>query len=264
MKPLLIILLCLWAGTLEAGDDSTIRTTNRAFTHGEQLVYRVYYNALLTGKVTAGEARLTIDEDPVMINNRSTYHIVGEGKSKGAFNWFFKVDDRFETYVDKETLLPRKFIRRTREGGFHKDEDYIFNHKLKKVFSSRKQTDIPADAQDIVSAFYYSRLIDFSNIKAGFIYELNFVFDDSVYTSKIKYLGKDTIKTKLGHIACLKFKPMVLTGNVFKDEYPMTLWVSDDRNKLPVMVESAVVVGTVRMELIEYKGLTNAFKSKLD
>jgi hypothetical protein len=264
MKPFLIILLSILAVHVSAGNDSAARKANMAFSHGEQLVFRVYYHALLTGSVTAGEAKLSVSQSPVPVGNSQTYHIVGEGKSKGAFNWFFKVNDRFETWMDKETLLPRKFVRRTREGNYSKDEDYIFNHQLRKVFSSRKQTNIPPDAQDLISAFYYARQLDFSKAKPGMQYDINFVFDDSVYTSRIRYFGKDTLNTKLGKIACLKFKPMVLTGNVFKDEYPMTLWISDDQNKLPIMAVSEVVVGSVRMELVEYKGLSNSFRAKLD
>ncbi|KAF5028606.1 hypothetical protein DSECCO2_657320 [anaerobic digester metagenome] len=70
-------------------------------------------------------------------------------------------------------------------------------------------------------------------------------------------MGKEVIKTELGSVSCLKFKPMVIKGNVFSEPYPMVLWISDDKNRLPVLVQSAVIVGSVKMELVEYEGLRN-------
>jgi hypothetical protein len=85
-----------------------------------------------------------------------------------------------------------------------------------------------------------------------------------VYISVIQYLGKEVVKTKAGKFRCLKFKPMVATGKVFSNPYPMTLWVTDDKNRLPILVESAVSVGSVKAELISFSGLANPTEAKLD
>ena len=239
------------------------KVNNEAFKRGEYLKFRVYYHSLLTGNVTAGEASLEITSENKKIGNRNTYHVVGMGQSKGAFNLFFKVNDRFESYIDEEALVPWIFIRRTREGGYVKDDDVTFNH-YKNIAKSRTNTcTVPDNVQDILSIFFYARTMDYSKAKVGDVYELQFFLDDSTYNSKMIFEGEDVVKTKLGTFNAIKFRPMVATGEVFDEAYPMTLWVSNDKNRLPLIAESAVIVGSVRIELIEYSGLNNMITSKI-
>jgi hypothetical protein len=94
-------------------------------------------------------------------------------------------------------------------------------------------------------------------------FPLSFFLDDSLYVSKIVFLGREQIKTEVGTFNCLKFKPMVIKGDVFSEPYPMELWITDDKNRMPVMVSSAVIVGSVKMELISYEGLRNPVTSKV-
>jgi len=236
---------------------------NEAFSRGEKLMFRVYYNSFVTGNVTAGTAKLEITDDERKFDGRSTYHVVGIGTSAKLFNWFFKVNDRFETFFDEESLVPYLFIRRTREGGYKKDDDVIFHQRKNLVQSRNAVKRTPHYVQDILSAYYYARTIDASRIHIGENIPINFFLDDSVYTSVIQYAGRENVKTSLGSIRCLKFKPMVATGNTFSNPYPMTLWVSDDKNHIPIMAQSAVIVGSVKMELIQFSGLSNPFSSKI-
>lgn len=234
---------------------------NTAFAKGEKLTFRVYYHSLLTGKVTAGEAKVEIKDKSVIKNNRRTFHIVGTGESKGAFNFFFKVNDRFESFLDEEAIIPWYFIRRTREGGYKKDDEVTFDQGGKVAISRNAVKRVPDNIQDIVSVFYYARTLNIDNVNPGEHFPLSFFLDDSVYVSKIIFLGRDQVKTELGTFNTLKFKPMVATGDVFSEPYPMILWVTDDKNRMPVMVESAVVVGSVKMELIDFSGLKNPVTS---
>lgn len=230
---------------------------NTAFGRGEKLTFRVYYQSLLTGKVTAGEANIEVRNKKVMKNNRPTYHIVGTGESKGAFNMFFKVKDRFETYVDEEGMFPWYFVRRTREGGYKKDDEVTFEQNSNLAISRNAVKRVPANIQDIVSVFYYARTLDITGVRPGDSFPLSFFLDDSVYVSKIIFLGREQITTESGTFNCLKFKPMVATGEVFKEPYPMQLWVTDDKNRIPVLVQSAVIIGSVKMELIAFEGIRN-------
>ncbi|MFH1120616.1 MAG: DUF3108 domain-containing protein [Bacteroidota bacterium] len=236
---------------------------NTAFTNGENLTFRVYYHSAITGKVTAGEAKLEVKKRTVTKNGRETYHIVGTGQSKGAFNFFFKVDDKFETFIDEQALIPWYFTRRTREGGYKKDDEVTFRQQYGLAVSRNAVKRIPENTQDILSVFYYARTLDITGVKPGESFPLSFFLDDSLYVSKIVFLGREQIKTGLGTINCLKFKPMVLKGEVFNEPYPMELWITDDLNRLPVMVKSAVIVGSVKMELIGYEGLKNPFSSRV-
>ena len=237
---------------------------NEAFKKGEYLKYRVYYESLLTGQLNAGEATIHITEENKKFNGRSTYHIIGKGRSKGAFNWFYKVDDRFESYVDEDALVPYLFIRRTCEGSYIKDDDVYFNHEKRIATSRTAVKNVPENIQDFMSALLFARTLDISSVETGGTFDIDFFLDDSVYVSVIKYLGKEIVETELGKFNCLKFAPMMATGNVFADKYPMFVWITDDKNHLPVLAEAAVVVGSVKMELVKYSGLKNPLTSRIE
>jgi hypothetical protein len=230
---------------------------NTAFIRGEKLRFSVYYDSYVTGKVTAGVATLEIKFEDKKTDGRSTYHIIGEGKSKGAFNLFFKVNDRFESYMDEEYLVPWTFIRNTHEGDYKMQDEVRFNQFSGSYSSSRANKKMQSGTHDILSAFYYCRTLDFSNLKLGERFPVNFMLDDSVYISLIEFAGREDVETDLGSFHCLRFKPMVATGSVFSQPYPMDIWVTDDKNRMPVLAKSAVVVGSVKLELTEYKGLAN-------
>jgi len=262
IKTLLFFIL-IFVG-ISVFSQNNAKLKNEAYTYGEKLKYRLYYHSLLTGKMTAGIASMEIEKNAVIMSGRNTYHIEAIGKSKGIFNWFYKVHDRFETFIDEDSLVPLSFIRRTHEGGYVVNDDVIFDHVNLVATSKQETKKIEPNTQDIISAFYYARTLDFSNLKAGDSFPLVFYLDDSVYTSIIKYLGKEEINIEAGKFKTMKFKPMVVTGDAFSDPYPMTLWISDDKNRIPLLVESAVVVGSVKMELIKYSGLRNPLTSQVE
>ncbi len=268
MRSLLILtaIACAATGPVSA---QLRNVSNEAFQRGEKLTYSVYYDAVLTGKVKAGSATLEIKDENKVINGRNTYHIVAYGKTKGAFNLFFKVIDRYETYLDEESIAPWLFIRRVNEGGYIINQDVTFNQNKKTAYFKdlKKGTTntlvTPEYVQDIISAFYYARTFEFSNSSNNTEFPVKFMLDDTVYSTKFIYMGKENVKTAIGTVRCLKFKPQVLTGSVFKDPYPMIVYVSDDRNRVPVMAESEVLVGKVKLELVNYSGLKNNFTAML-
>lgn len=256
------LVLILPAGILA---QDTIRYMEEIpFQRGEKAKYRVYYDSWITSGISAGVGYISIKDDVRQFNGRKTFHLEVIGRSVGLFNWFFKVDDRFESFVDEETIIPYHFIRRTREGSYVYDDDVIFYHDKGMAKSRRAEKPIPSGIKDIVSAFYYMRTIDFTGIEEGREYKLDFFLDDSAYVSKIIYLGKEVVETRLGKFQCLKFKPMVAQGEIFQEPYPMVLWVTDDRNKAPVLAKSSVVIGSVKIELIEVEGLKYPMEAKLD
>ena len=179
------------------------------------------------------------------------------------FNLFFKVVDNFETYIDEEGIFPWLFIRRSNEGGYKISQDITFDQRKCKTISQKKTITTPKYIQDIISSVYYARTCDFTDAKSGDVYPVDFYIDDSVYTSKIVFLGRETITTSLGTFKCLKFKPMVAVDKTFKDPYPMVLWVTDDKNKMPIIAESGIKVGKVKMELVKYAGILNPLTSQV-
>ncbi len=240
---------------------SLIPVQNGAFIRGEKLKFRAYYDSFVTGKVTAGVATLEVKFEDKKIDGRSTYHIIGEGKSKGAFNLFFKVNDRFESFMDEEYLVPWTFIRNTNEGGYLVNDEVRFNQYSGNFSSHKANKKMKTGTYDVLSAFYYCRTLDFSNLKMGDRFPVNFLLDDTVYVSLIEFAGREEVITNLGKFRCLKFKPKVATGKVFSQPYPMDIWISDDLNRIPVLAKSAVIVGSVKLELTEYKGLANPVTS---
>ncbi|MFA8449657.1 MAG: DUF3108 domain-containing protein [Bacteroidales bacterium] len=261
---LVLILLIILPFTIISQKDRNDDVYDYAWTIGEELTYRVYYQSLITGQVTAGEAVLSVTEKNKLFEGRSTYNIVGTGKSKGAFNFFYKVRDRFESYVDRETLVPYLFIRRTREGSYRKDDDVYFNQKKNTAKSRDTLMKVPENIHDFVSALYYARTVDLDSVIKNQGFKIDFFLDDSTYYSWVKYEGRETIRTKLGTFKCLKLAPMAATGKVFSEKYPMHIWVTDDENRVPVLAASAVIVGSVRMELKDYKGLKYPMSAKLE
>ena len=231
---------------------------NNSFKAGEYLKYRVYYSSSI-GNFTAGEAILTVEnwKEASKGRTKDVYHITGIGNSKGMFNWFYKVRDKFESFVDKQTLLPYAFIRKTREGKYKQDDKVIFDREINEAITNSKDaTIVPPDVHDFVSALYFMRTLKIADFDADSMYRINFFLDDSVYTSAVKFKGKADIETKWGVVRCLKIAPMMASGEVFAEKYPMYVYVTDDNAHLPVLAESKVVVGSVKMELIEYSNLT--------
>ena len=261
---LYISLLFILIPALLTGQDSVRLVEEIPFQRGETGKYRVYYDSWLTSGITAGIGLISIKDDVKQFNGRNTFHFEVVGKSVGLFSWFFKVDDRFESYADEVSIIPYHFIRRTHEGSYKYEDEVDFHHEKGIAVSRRTEKPIPYGIKDIVSAFYYMRTIDFSNIQEGQEYKLDFYLDDSAYVSKIIYLGKEIVETKLGKFRCLKFKPMVAQGEIFQEPYPMVLWVTDDKNKAPVLGKSTVIVGSVKLELVKIEGLKYPMEAKLE
>ncbi len=226
---------------------------NNAFKRGEVLTFRMHY-----GIIDAGIASLGVTEDVKEIGGRKTFHVVGLGSSRGAFDFFYKVRDRYETFIDEQAMVPWLFVRRVNEGGYKINQDYFFNHYSQKVnVGDGEVFDIEANMQDMLSAFYHARNLDLSNAKPGETYALNCFMDKEVWPLKIKFICKENIKTDLGTFRCLKFRPIVQKGRVFKNEEDLNIWITDDKNHIPVLGQADVLVGSIKAELKSYSGLAN-------
>lgn len=241
-----------------SGAQAPVTTPLRTVKHstfkvGEKLTYRLHY-----GFIDAGLATLEVKESNKKVQGRNLLHIVGQGTSIGSFDWFFKVRDRYDTYIDEQGVFPWLFIRRCDEGGYHVNQDYIFQQHKGKVKTQKGKThEVPANVQDMLSAFYYARTLDLSNAQEGDVFSIETFLDDEMYTLQIKYAGKETIKIRNGKFRCLKFYPVVQSGRIFKDEEDLEVWITDDANKIPVLAKASILVGSIKMELTNFEGLAN-------
>ena len=241
------------------------QSTPTAFKAGEWLKFRIHYGFLNASYATLKVTSETLNDMPV-------YHVAGHGKTTGIANLFFKVDDRYETYFGKTNHKPYRFIRKIDEGGYTKDVEINFNHvESKAVLNDKKNKktfnfDIEEDVQDLISAFYYLRNnFNPKDLVVGKSIKLNMLFDDDgIFKFHLKYLGKEVIRTKFGKVECLQFRPVVQSGRVFKEKESLTLWVSNDLNKIPVRIKADLAIGSIKADLEGYNGLKNQFKIIMD
>jgi len=232
-----------------------------AFQDGEWFKFKMSYSNWFK----AGNATLTVKDSK--LEDKEVYHVVGKGWTTGMIKWFFKVKDRYESYFDKHTNLPYKFIRNIDEGGHTKnleidfDQDNNKAHVNDKKRNTNKVIITKPNIQDMVSTFYYLRNnLEVSNLKIGDEVKIDMFFDEENYGFKLKYLGEETIETYFGKVESLKFRPYVMAGRVFKEEESLTLWVSKDKNKVPLRIKADLAVGSLRADLEAFKGLKHPFK----
>ena len=114
----------------------------------------------------------------------------------------------------------------------------------------------------MVSAFYYLRnRLDLENIAEDQYVDMNMFFDRENYKFRLKFLGRETLNTNFGKVPCLIFRPYVQSGRVFKESESLTVWVSDDKNKIPLLIKANLAVGSLKATLTDYKGLKHSFNS---
>ena len=254
MKNILLILLTVFT------INTSLAQEESAFEVGEWFRFEMSYSGFLK----AGNATLTVKDGK--IDGKPVYHVVGKGWTTGAIKWFFKVKDRYESYFDKTSLLPYKFIRNIDEGGHKKNIEIDFDQENNKAYINNKRkkkksvVDTRQDVQDMVSMYYYLRnKIVISTLKPGDEIKTDMFFDEENYGFKLKYLGEEIIDTEFGKIQTIKFRPYVMAGRVFKEEESLTLWVSKDKNKVPLRIKADLSVGSLRADLDAFKGLKHPF-----
>lgn len=236
-----------------------------AFKPGEWLKFRMHY-----GFLNASYATLRVKSDK--INGIPVYHVVGHGETSGFASIFFKVDDTYESYFDKEDGKPYKFIRNISEGGYTKDIEIDFDHEERRAVLNDKKAkkkqdiEIQDSVQDLISAFYYLRNnYEADSLEVGKSISMKMLYDDDgVFNFKLKYLGEEILKTKYGKVKCHKFRPYVQSGRVFKEQESLSLWVSADKNKIPIRISADLAVGAIKADLDGYNGLKHQFKIIMD
>ncbi len=235
-----------------------------AFNSGEWFKFRIHY-----GIFTASYATMEVQNGN--INGEDVYHIKGRGKSTGLLSLFFKVDDDYQTYFNKSTGAPLKFIRRIDEGGHTKNIEIGFDHqkKIAKVndikHNVKSSHSIKEGTQDMMSAFYFLRNnVNTKKLTLGQEININMFFDKENFNFKLRFLGREMVDTKFGKVASLKFRPYVQSGRVFREKESLTVWISDDKNKIPVRLQADLAVGSIKADLDAYKGLKHSFKIIVD
>ena len=259
-KVLYSFLSLILIAPLMAGDDFCTQH-NTAFQAGERIDYTIYYS-VIGMYINSGNASFTTNLEK--INNKTAYHVIGDGSSNNKYDWIFKVRDRYESFIDTTTLQPLKFIRNVNEGGYKTYENVTFNSQTSTAITTKGVFKIPTCIQDVLSSIYYARNINFNNYKAEDKIPFTMFLDNQNYNLYIKYLGKEEIKTKYGKFKAIKFKTLLVKGTMFQGGEKMTVWVTDDANHIPIRIESPIVVGSVKVDMMKYTNLRNPLTSLIE
>ena len=253
MRRFLFILLIL---PLAAHAEDFCGLRNTAYQPGEQLRYKVYYNM---GYLWAAAGEVVFSVKAGQMSGQPVHHIVSQGSTYKSYDWFYKVRDLYETYVDVGTMLPKKFHRKVQEGDTRFENTVLFDHARGRAISDKGTHKISSCVQDVLSAIYYARNIDYSAYKPGDKIPFSMFLDEKVYNLYIRYLGKQKVVTRYGTFNAIKFAPLLLEGTLFKGGEGMVVWVSDDANHIPVRIDSPIAVGSVKVDLVGYTGLRHPF-----
>ncbi|MEO6686142.1 MAG: DUF3108 domain-containing protein [Dyadobacter sp.] len=227
---------------------------NKSFSFGEKVEYRVHY-----GFINAAEAKVEIARNLSIVNNHPCYKINVTGRTVGAFDLITRVRDNWRSYVDTLAIVPHMFYQSIQENKYRKEETIVFNHDKDQATSTIKDEtktfNCPNNINDIISGYFFLRTINFEKVALGEVIEIPTFFGDEVYKLRIKYAGKDVIKTKFGKIKVLKLNPLIPDNKLFKGEGAVKLWVSDDVNKIPLKAEVELAIGSLEMDIKSVKNL---------
>ncbi|WP_025761984.1 DUF3108 domain-containing protein [Dyadobacter tibetensis] len=255
---LLLIISCIGFYAFRQADEYR-QVPNKSFGTGERVEYRVHY-----GFINAAEARVDIAKNISTVKNRPCYRINVFGKTVGAFDLISRVRDTWRSYVDTTAILPIMFQRNIQENKYRKEETILFHHDRDVAVSTMKNETktypVPNNVHDLISGYFYLRTMDFSKVEEGDIIEMPTFFDGKTYKLRVKYLGKDVIKTKFGKARVLRLNPLIPDNKFFKGEGAMQLWVSDDINKIPLKAEVELAIGSLEMDIKDFKGLKSDLK----
>jgi hypothetical protein len=249
-KPIINLLLLL---IVFFSTESKAQPVELPFKAGERLHYKVAYNWKFVW-VNAGKVEFSVDS--VIYNTKPAYHFNSFGRTLSGYDWFFKVRDYFESIADAETLSPFWFRRNTREGSYWVNNEFDFDHHSRKIFARTENINRPytkatlpltEGIMDVQTAVYYARSLDFDKMIPGEKIYFDLIIDGKVYGIYGRYSGLETIENYDGQkYRCHKFSVLLVEGTIFSGGEDLFVWVTDDRNKIPILVEAKIHVGSVK------------------
>jgi hypothetical protein len=244
------------------------KTNNTSFLPGEELTFVISYNWLI---VWTDIAEIKLKVEIAKYKSISAYHVLGYGKTYRSWDWFFKVRDFYEGYIDTISMKPLYFKRDIQEGNYKQFTTYDYDFIGNSVFSQNKVNDNPLQLDtvavsdctfDLISAVYYSRNLEPEHLKIGDTIRMTIILDQDLYNIYFVYSAIENLKIKhIGTIECNKFIISLVKGADFMEGSHMTLWTSNDKNNIPVYAESPIIIGSVKALLINIKG--NRYPLKL-
>lgn len=263
----IILLLIL----LSIHQKATSQTTDFPFSAGEHLHYNVVYNWRFVW-VKAGKVEFSVDS--TNFNHRPAYHFKSFGRTLTGYDWFFKVRSHFESVADAESLQPFLYRRNTREGRYWVNNAFEFDHDSRSVLVQTENANRPFNERilsfhdglmDVQTAVYYARAINFTDMEVDDQIFLDLIIDGGIYNIYGRYHGKELIENYDGkRYRCHKFSVLLVEGTIFSGGEELFVWVTDDGNKIPILVEAKILVGSVKAYFSEGINLKFPMTSLID
>lgn len=257
---LLLFLLIFSCNLIFSQNNGT--TSIKRFEDGEILEYRLHYGIFNTSYASLKLNNVTLD-------NKTVYHAAGYGKTTGLARLFFKVEDYYDSYFDINTINPLLFKRNIDEGGYTKNLEIVFDQAKQMAYinnrKAQQRTEVKAEpnSQDLISSLYYLRkFFATEDIQENEYFNINMFYDSKNRFFKLQYLGKEIINTRLGKIECLKFKPTTKRSRIFRGEGSITIWLSNDQNRIPVRIQADLLIGSIKADLNNFDGLVSPLLAK--
>lgn len=278
---MILLCTCMTASLLHAQENTVskgtscvpVRTTSEeelAFRSGERMDFILHYK---WGSINTDVGTATVSLDSLTFNGQKAFKCTASGRTKKFFDVFFKVRENFTSWFTREGMRPLKFTRDTYEGGYEARNTYLYEWDAAEpyiaadVYTSKmgqKSMQLPLTpcTYDLPALFFFARNMDVENVEPGKRYPMTFAIDEEIYNVYFILHGRETIKVKgLGTVNTIRFAAKLLEGEVFKGEEDMTIWVSDDENRLPVYFEAPLRVGVAAGRMSGYGGLKSPFTS---
>jgi hypothetical protein len=259
-----VLLLLLTAALPQIGPGDPVRSIpQNSFGRGEVIRYTVHY-----GLINGGEATVETGNTLERVNDRPCYKATVSGRTTGSFDYFLRIRDQWRAYIDTTSILPIRSQRDIAEKNYRKKETVEFDHindvvevrDHNKDNPKRSTVKIANNSLDLVSGFYYLRTLHFDRMKVGEVIKMPAFLDGENFMLDVIFKGRETVETKAGTVRTFKLVPRMPNNKMFRGENSISVYFSDDRNKIPVLFQAEMFVGTVKVDMVKYQGL----KSRLN
>jgi Protein of unknown function (DUF3108) len=243
------------------------KSSNQIFNFGEELTYKATFLGMTVGKATT---RVDGKHHKILGNNCYKVDVIGE--TSDWISWVTRVKDTWGAYIDTTNLYTRASYRIIREGNYKRDEWVTHDHNTKtasvqvidkktgKYKPAKVYSNIPEGTTDIVGGFILLRFFELEKMKKGDTLKLTGFLEDAAYTLKIVYKGQEVVKTKVGKIPCHLLMPVMPKNDLFDGTNSISVWISADKNKIPVKFSAKMFVGHTGVELTGFRGLKHGLK----
>ena len=242
-----------------------------AYQAGEKFSFSIHYE---WGVIDSDVGWANIVLDTLRMNGRKAFHCMVYGRTTRLYDLFFPVRENFQSWFSYDGLEPLMFTRDTKEGKYRARNTYVYRrggldgeHIKADVYKSSRgdrSLELPLDrcTYDLPALFYFARNMDFDSVVPGVRYPMTFAIDDDVYNVYFILHGRESVKVRgVGTVNAIKFSVKLISGNIFTGEDDLSVWISDDRNRIPVLFEAPILVGVASGRITDWSGLKYPFTS---